>query len=114
VHLAAHERLRQPHLHVDQRRGEKFWIKYHFKTDQGIEFFTQDEADQMASVDTDHHQRDLFEHIAAGRYPSGRYMEQVAFEPNNTVPGTGLSPRQRCYWPRDSATPRTARCACTT
>jgi catalase len=37
--------------------GEKFWVKYHFKTDQGIEFFTQDEADQMASADTDYHQR---------------------------------------------------------
>ena len=33
--------------------GEKFWVKYHFKTDQGIECFTQDEADQMASMDTD-------------------------------------------------------------
>ncbi len=29
--------------------GEKFWVKYHFKTDQGVEFFTQDEGDQMAS-----------------------------------------------------------------
>ncbi|CAI7975909.1 MULTISPECIES: catalase [unclassified Parafrankia] len=121
--------------------GERFWVKYHFKTDQGIEFFTQDEGDQMASVDTDYHQRDLFEHIAAGDFPSwtlkmqimpfeeaktyrfnpfdltkvwphGDYplhevgrltlnrnitdfhteMEQAAFEPNNIVAGTGLSP----------------------
>ena len=28
--------------------GERFWVKYHFKTDQGIEFLTQDEADQLA------------------------------------------------------------------
>ena len=28
--------------------GERFWVKYHFKTDQGIEFLTQAEADQMA------------------------------------------------------------------
>ena len=28
--------------------GEKFWIKYHFKTVQGIENFTQDEADAMS------------------------------------------------------------------
>ncbi|MHA3703232.1 catalase [Jatrophihabitans sp. YIM 134969] len=121
--------------------GEKFWVKYHFKTDQGIETFTQDEADQMASADTDYHQRDLFEHIAAGEFPSwtlkmqimpfedaktyhlnpfdltkvwphedyplqevGRLtldrnptdyhteIEQAAFEPNNIVAGTGLSP----------------------
>ncbi len=50
--------------------GEKFWVKYHFKTDQGIECFTQDEADQMAAIDTDYHRRDLFEHIADGEHPS--------------------------------------------
>ena len=121
--------------------GEHSWVKYHFKTDQGIETFTQDEADQMASADTDYHQRDLFEHIEAGEHPSwtlhvqimpfddaktyrinpfdltkvwphadyplqevGRLtldrnvtdyhteIEQAAFEPNNVVPGTGLSP----------------------
>ena len=49
--------------------GAKFWVKYHFKTDQGIEFFTQDEADQMAAVDTDYHQRDLYEHIERRRLP---------------------------------------------
>ena len=45
-------------------------MKYHFKTDQGVECFTQDEADQMAAADTDYHQRDLYEHIAAGEFPS--------------------------------------------
>ena len=122
--------------------GERFWVKYHFKTDQGIEFFTQDEGDQMAAVDTDYHQRDLYEHIEGRRVPEldaatcrscrsrtrrptgstrstsprcGRTatircsrsarltlnrnvtdyhteMEQAAFEPNNLVAGTGLSP----------------------
>jgi catalase len=57
--------------------GEKFWVKYHFKTDQGIEFFTQDEGDQMAATDTDYHQRDLYEHIAAGQYPSWTLKMQI-------------------------------------
>jgi catalase len=57
--------------------GEKFWVKYHFKTDQGIEFFTQDEADQMAAVDTDYHQRDLYEHIGAGDFPSWTLKMQI-------------------------------------
>jgi catalase len=57
--------------------GEKFWVKYHFKTDQGIEFFTQDEADQMASMDTDYHQRDLYEHIEAGEFPSWTMHVQI-------------------------------------
>jgi catalase len=57
--------------------GERFWVKYHFTTDQGIEFFTQAEADQMAAVDTDYHQRDLYEAIGRGEYPSWTLKMQV-------------------------------------
>jgi catalase len=58
-------------------QGEKCWVKYHFKTDQGIETFTQDEADQMASADTDYHTRDLFESIERGDHPSWTLHVQV-------------------------------------
>jgi catalase len=57
--------------------GERFWVKYHFKTDQGIEFFTQDEGDQMASADTDYHQRDLYEAIKRGDHPSWTLKMQI-------------------------------------
>nr|WP_042193629.1 catalase [Kibdelosporangium sp. MJ126-NF4]CEL20809.1 Catalase [Kibdelosporangium sp. MJ126-NF4]CTQ98386.1 Catalase (EC 1.11.1.6) [Kibdelosporangium sp. MJ126-NF4] len=57
--------------------GQRFWVKYHFKTDQGIEFFTQDEGDQMASADTDYHTRDLFEAIDRGDSPSWTLHVQV-------------------------------------
>jgi catalase len=121
--------------------GERFWVKYHFKTDQGIECLTQAEADRIAGQDADYHRRDLFEAIARGDHPSwtlkvqimpfeeaktyrfnpfdltkvwphadyplhevGRLtldrnptdfhteIEQAAFEPNNLVPGIGVSP----------------------
>lgn len=121
--------------------GERFWVKYHFKTDQGVEFLTQADADRLAGENGDYHQQDLFEHIEDGDFPSwtlkmqimpfeeaktyrfnpfdltkvwphadyplqevGRMtlnrnvtdyhteIEQAAFEPNNLVPGTGLSP----------------------
>src|SRR5207245_1492488 len=58
-------------------RGEKFWVKYHFKTDQGIEFLTQAEADQIASEDGDYHQRDLYQSIARGDHPSWTLKMQV-------------------------------------
>jgi catalase len=58
-------------------KGQRFWVKYHFKTDQGIEFFTQDEGDQMAAVDTDYHQRDLFEAIKRGDHPSWTLKMQI-------------------------------------
>jgi hypothetical protein len=44
-------------------QGERFWVKYHFKTDQGIDFLTQEEADRIAWIDADYHRRDLFNAI---------------------------------------------------
>ncbi len=122
-------------------KGQKFWVKYHFKTNQGIETLTQGDADRLAGTDGDYHTRDLFEAIEAGDHPSwtlhvqvmpfseaetyrfnpfdltkvwphGDYplievgeltlnrnptdyhteIEQAAFEPNNLVPGVGVSP----------------------
>jgi catalase len=121
--------------------GERFWVKYHFKSDQGVETLTQGEADRIAGEDADYHQRDLYDAIESGAFPSWSLkmqimpfaeasgyrfnpfdltkvwphsdyplvdvgtltlnrnvsdyhteMEQAAFQPNNTVPGTGLSP----------------------
>ncbi len=60
-------------------------MKYHFKTDQGIEFFTQDEGDQMASADTDYHQRDLYDAIERGDHPSWTlYMQIMPFDEAKT------------------------------
>ncbi|MAA65453.1 MAG: catalase [Alteromonadaceae bacterium] len=122
-------------------QGEKFWVKYHFHTDQGIECLTQAEADKLAGEDGDYHTRDLYEALKRGDHPSWTlYMqimpfqdaetyrfnpfdltkvwphsdyplikvgkltldrnptdyhteiEQAAFEPNNLVPGIGISP----------------------
>ncbi len=121
--------------------GDKFWVKYHFKTDQGIDFLTQEDADRIAGENADYHRQDLFEAIRDGDFPTwtlymqimpfeeaktyrfnpfdltkvwphGDYplvkvgtmtlnrnvtdfhteMEQASFEPNNLVPGIGLSP----------------------
>jgi len=58
-------------------RGQKFWVKYHFKTDQGIDFLTQAEADAIAASDTDYHQRDLYESIARGDLPSWTLKMQI-------------------------------------
>ena len=49
--------------------GQRFWVKYHFMSDQGVECFTQEEADPLVSTDPDYHTRDLFEAIAARRPP---------------------------------------------
>ena len=122
-------------------KGEKFWVKYHFHTNQGIENFTEEEATKMAGEESDYHTKDLYEAIERGEHPSwtlfvqimpfkdaetyrfnpfdltkvwphsdypllevGQFtlnrnptdyhteIEQAAFQPNNLVPGIGLSP----------------------
>ena len=57
--------------------GDRFWVKYHFKTKQGIQNFTRDEANQMRSDDPDHATRDLFEAIERGDYPAWRVCVQI-------------------------------------
>ncbi|MEV7287213.1 catalase [Streptomyces sp. NPDC093252] len=57
--------------------GERFWIKYHLKTDQGIEFLTQADADRLAGEDADVHRRDLFDAIERGEHPSWTMYVQV-------------------------------------
>jgi catalase len=57
--------------------GERFWVKYHFKTVQGIENFTAAEADAMVSEDADFHRRDLWDTIAAGDAPEWRLEMQI-------------------------------------
>ena len=57
--------------------GERFWVKYHFKTNQGIEFLTQDEADRLAGSDPDYHRADLYGAIEQGEFPSWTLKVQV-------------------------------------
>ncbi|WUJ31339.1 catalase [Streptomyces sp. NBC_00388] len=57
--------------------GEAFWVKYHFKTDQGIKNLTTDEANRLSGVDPDSHQRDLRESIERGDFPSWTVQIQV-------------------------------------
>ena len=58
-------------------KGQKFWVKYHFKTDQGVDFLTQAEADRLAGADGDYHTRDLYQAIARGEHPSWTLQMQV-------------------------------------
>ncbi|MEV0370230.1 catalase [Streptomyces sp. NPDC050636] len=57
--------------------GEAFWVKYHFKTDQGIKNLTQAEADKLAGEDPDSHQRDLRTSIENGDFPTWTVQVQI-------------------------------------
>ncbi|MGR6913030.1 catalase [[Actinomadura] parvosata] len=57
--------------------GDKYWVKYHFKTDQGIRNLTAAEAQALTATDPDHHTRDLFEAIKRGDHPSWTVNVQI-------------------------------------
>ncbi|TWA80440.1 catalase [Azospirillum brasilense] len=57
--------------------GERFWVKVHFKTRQGIQNFTADQAVRMAGVDPDHATRDLFAAIRDGDFPAWTVSVQI-------------------------------------
>jgi catalase len=57
--------------------GERFWVKYHFKTDQGIETLTSEEAARIAGEDADAHRADLWHSIERGEFPSWTLRVQV-------------------------------------
>ncbi len=58
-------------------KNELFYVKYHFKTKQGIDNFTGQEADQMKSVDLDYSQRDLYSSIEKGDFPKWTVQIQI-------------------------------------
>jgi len=59
------------------KSGQAFWVKYHFRSDQGSKNFTNEEAIKMAGEDPDYATRDLFEHIREGKFPSWTAYLQV-------------------------------------
>ena len=58
-------------------KGGKFWVKYHFTTDQGVQCLTQAEADLLAGQDADYHTRDLYEAIERSEHPSWTLKVQI-------------------------------------
>jgi catalase len=57
--------------------GERVWVKFHFKTLQGIETVPNAEAATLVGQDRETHQRDLYEAIEGGEYPRWRLMVQI-------------------------------------
>jgi len=59
------------------KKGERYWIKFHFKSMQGIKNLTPEKATELAGKDPDYAGRDLFEAIEKGQFPKWRLMIQV-------------------------------------
>jgi catalase len=57
--------------------NERFWVKFHFKTLQGIKTMTNEEGAKVIGEDRESSQRDLFEAIERGDYPKWRFCVQI-------------------------------------
>ncbi|HDQ4736520.1 TPA: catalase KatA, partial [Pseudomonas aeruginosa] len=57
--------------------NERFWVKFHFKTQQGIENLTNAEAAEVIAQDRESSQRDLYESIEKGDFPRWKMYVQI-------------------------------------
>jgi catalase len=57
--------------------NERFWVKFHFKSAQGVENYTDEEAAQVVAGDRESAQRDLIENIDGGNFPKWHFRIQV-------------------------------------
>jgi catalase len=78
--------------------GERVWVKWHLKSQQGIRNLTARQAGHLAVAEPDHARRDLFEAIARGDYPRWNVFVQVMTEPDR------MQWQQRTGWDAFDAT----------
>ncbi|TWB19106.1 catalase [Nitrospirillum amazonense] len=71
-------------------QGERFWVKFHFKTQQGHKHLTNDEAAQVVGRSRESYQEDLFGSIEAGDFP--RWTLQVQVMPEADADKTPYNP----------------------
>ncbi len=58
-------------------QNERHWVKFHFKSQQGIKNLTDAEAEAIIGKDRESHQRDLYESIEKGDYPKWTLYVQI-------------------------------------
>ncbi len=57
--------------------NERFWVKFHFKSQQSIENLTDEDADKLIGQDRESHQKDLYDSIENGDYPRWDFKVQI-------------------------------------
>ncbi|WP_176393597.1 catalase [Yersinia kristensenii] len=70
--------------------NERFWVKFHFRCQQGIENLMDDEAEKLVGTDRESSQRDLYEAIERGDFP--RWNLQIQVMPEHEASQTPYNP----------------------
>lgn len=58
-------------------KGERFWVKFHFKTHQGHAHYTNEEAEGIIGKTRESYQEDLINAVEEGKYPKWTMYIQV-------------------------------------
>jgi catalase len=58
-------------------KGERFWVKFHLKTAQGIKFLTNAEAAEVVAKTRESHGEDLYNAIERGEFPRWKLFIQI-------------------------------------
>ncbi len=61
-------------------QNQRFWCKFHFKTQQGIKNLSNEEAALINGMDREYHGKDLYEAIEKGDYPKWTMYVQIMTE----------------------------------
>jgi catalase len=58
-------------------KSERYWVKFHFRTQQGVKNLSDAEAAALVGNDRESHQRDLFDAIERGDFPKWKMYVQI-------------------------------------
>jgi catalase len=72
------------------KNGERFWVKFHFKTQQGHRFYTNAEGNQVIAKTRESYQEELFGAIESGNFP--RWTFQIQVMPEADAEKTSYNP----------------------
>lgn len=68
-------------------KNERVWVKFHLRSQQGIENLTDQEAEDVVGKDRESHQKDLYEAIENENYPKWKmYIQVMTEEEANNMP----------------------------
>ena len=59
------------------KNNEVFFVKFHFRSENGVKNLSADQADKLKSTNPDYATKDLFEHIASGKSATWTLNVQV-------------------------------------
>ncbi len=71
-------------------KGERYWVKFHFKTEQGHKFLTNAESEAVVGKTRESYQEALFGGIEKGNFP--RWKVQVQIMPEMEAEKTSFNP----------------------